>query len=295
MKLLKKIVTTIISIFLILLVTFNIYNFVSINLLHKDMAKVAGYALLEVVSGSMEPTIMVGDLIIIDTNCKEYKDNDIITFRDINDAFVTHRIISIDHDKNTMITQGDANDSKDEAMSTNAIVGKYVIKIPAMGKVMGALKNPLVMVLILVIGIIVCALVSTDDNLNPKDLKIEDEEFLEFKRQKELAKMQEEQTEVKLVKKATKKKENVKKDDIKTPTKKSSIKKKAEDDKVEEEKVKKTVKTVKKTTSPTKKTSTPKKTTSTEKKSSASSTKKTSTSKKTTSTEKKNGTSKKTK
>lgn len=294
MKLLKKIVTTIISIFLILLVTFNIYNFVSINLLHKDMAKVAGYALLEVVSGSMEPTIMVGDLIIIDTNCKEYKDNDIITFRDINDAFVTHRIISIDHDKNTMITQGDANDSKDEAMSTNAIVGKYVVKIPAMGKVMGALKNPLVMVLILVIGIIVCALVSTDDNLNPKDLKVEDEEFLEFKRQKELAKMQEEQPEVKLVKKPTKTKETAKKGETKAPVKKTSTKKKVED-KVEEEKVEKTVKTVKKTSSPTKKTSTPKKTTSTEKKSSASSTKKTSTSKKTTSTEKKNSTSKKTK
>ncbi len=294
MKLLKKIVTTIISIFLILLVTFNIYNFVSINLLHKDMAKVAGYALLEVVSGSMEPTIMVGDLIIIDTNCKEYKDNDIITFRDINDAFVTHRIISIDHDKNTMITQGDANDSKDEAMSTNAIVGKYVVKIPAMGKVMGALKNPLVMVLILVIGIIVCALVSTDDNLNPKDLKVEDEEFLEFKRQKELAKMQEEQPEVKLVKKPTKTKETAKKGETKAPVKKTSTKKKVED-KVEEEKVEKTVKTVKKTSSPTKKTSTPKKTTSTEKKSSASSAKKTSTSKKTTSTEKKNSTSKKTK
>lgn len=270
MKLLKKIVTAIISIFLILLITFNIYNFVSINLLHKDMAKVAGYALLEVVSGSMEPTIMVGDLIIIDTNCKEYKNDDIITFRDINDAFVTHRIKSIDYDKSIMITQGDANDSRDEAMSTSAIVGKYVVKIPAMGKVMAALKNPLVMVLILVIGIVVCALVSTNDNLTPKDMPIDDEEFLEFKKQKELAMNQEEFEVIKTVKKPTKTKkkiDNKEQGEIKETVKKPSTRKKVE----------KAVKTetsnnTKKTVKQTKKTTTTAKTT---KKKSTSSVKKT--------------------
>lgn len=230
MKLLKKFVMSIISIFLILLVTFNIYNFVSINLLHKDLAKVAGYALLEVVSGSMEPTIMKGDLIIIDTNCKEYHDNDIITFRDINDAFVTHRILSIDNEKNIMVTKGDANDSKDEAMSTTAIVGKYVLKIPFLGDIMSSLKNPLVMILILVTGIVVCALVSNDEHIDKKivdkvDLE-NDEEFLEFKRQKELASKQE-QPEIKLVRKTTKVlkqpeiKENVV---VNTPTKKVKTK-----------------------------------------------------------------------
>lgn len=99
MKLIKKFIMAIVSVFLILLVTFNVYNFVSINLLHKDMATIGGYALLEVVSGSMEPTIYKGDIIVINTNCKEYTNNDIITFRDINDAFVTHRIKNIDIEK----------------------------------------------------------------------------------------------------------------------------------------------------------------------------------------------------
>lgn len=275
MKLLKKIVTAIISIFLILLITFNIYNFVSINLLHKDMAKVAGYALLEVVSGSMEPTIMVGDLIIIDTNCKEYKNDDIITFRDINDAFVTHRIKSIDYDKNIMITQGDANDSRDEAMSTSAIVGKYVVKIPAMGKVMAALKNPLVMVLILVIGIVVCALVSTNDNLTPKDMPVDDEEFLEFKKQKELAMNQEEVKVVKTVNKPTKAKkkiDNKEQGEIKETVKKTSTRKKVERDAKTD-----TSKNTKQTVKQTKKTATTAKTSpsKTAKKKSTSSVKKT--------------------
>lgn len=182
MKLLKKIVMTIVSIFLVLLITFNVYNFVNIKLLHKDLAKVAGYAVLEVVSGSMEPTINVGDLIVIDTNEDNYNLGDVITFRDINGSFVTHRIINIE-DK-VMITQGDANDSPDEEMSTSSIVGKYVTRIPALGKIMASLKNPLVMILILAIGIIICFLVSTDSELNPVDMTDEEKEFLEYKKNK---------------------------------------------------------------------------------------------------------------
>ena len=181
MKLLKKILMTFIWIILILLVTFNVYNFVSINILHKDLPKIFDYSVLEVVSGSMEPTIMVGDLIVIDTDCENYQKGDIITFRDVNGSFVTHRIIEIDDDE--MVTKGDANDSIDEAMSTAHIVGKYVTKIPKAGSIMSSLKNPLVMALILAIGIIVCLLVSTDSNLKPK-LTDEEKEFLEFQNYK---------------------------------------------------------------------------------------------------------------
>lgn len=225
MKLIKKFIMTIVSVFLILLVTFNVYNFVSINLLHKDMATIGGYALLEVVSGSMEPTIYKGDIIVINTNCKEYTNNDIITFRDINDAFVTHRIKNIDIEKKVMITQGDANISQDDEMSTNSIVGKYVLKIPAAGKIMLAFKNPLVMLLILVIGIIVCALVSTDDNLTPKDITDEEKEFLEFKKQKELEKKKEDVqvSDVEVREKKSPKKSG----EVKSPTKKKTTSRKS--------------------------------------------------------------------
>lgn len=190
MKLLKKILMTFIWIILILLVAFNVYNFVSIKLLHKELPKIFGYSVLEVVSGSMEPTIMVGDLIVIDTNCEEYQKGDIITFRDVNGSFVTHRIIEIGVDE--MITKGDNNDSLDEAMSPATIVGKYVTRIPQLGSVMSSLKNPLVMALILAIGIIVCFLVSTDKDLKPK-LTDEEKEFLEFKKLKEEEKKKENQ------------------------------------------------------------------------------------------------------
>lgn len=186
MKFLKKILLTFITIFVVLLVTFNVYNFVSIKLLHKDLALVNGYAVLEVISGSMEPTIKVGDLIVINTNEEKYGLGDIITFRDINGSFVTHRIINIED--NVMVTQGDANDSPDEEMSVSSIVGKYEMRIPGAGKLMTSLKNPLVMILILAIGIIICFLASTDDELNPVDLTEEEKEFLEYKKNKKQSK-----------------------------------------------------------------------------------------------------------
>lgn len=182
MKLVKRILKIFIWIILILLVSFNLYNFVSINILHKDLPKINGYSVLEVVSGSMEPTIKVGDLIVIDTDCDEYHEGDIITFRDVNGAFVTHRIIKLDVDE--MITKGDANDSEDDPLNPVYIVGRYVTRIPNAGRIMASLKNPLVMVLILVIGIMVCFLVSTDNNLEPKNLTDEEKEFLEYKKNK---------------------------------------------------------------------------------------------------------------
>jgi len=76
LKRIKKVVSKVSSILIIILLTISLYNFVSIKLLKKDLVEVFGYAMLEVVSGSMEPTIGVGDLIIINTNYKNLKKDD---------------------------------------------------------------------------------------------------------------------------------------------------------------------------------------------------------------------------
>lgn len=182
MKLLKSILFKFIVIIMVCIVSFNLYNFICLNVLKEDLATINGYAVLEVVSGSMEPTIHVGDMIVIDTKVESYEKDDIITFYDVNGSFVTHRIININGKK--MVTQGDNNDSPDEEMSTDNIVGKVVKTIPAAGKILASLKSPLVMILILVIGVLVCFLTSTDDNLIPVDLTDEEKEFLEYKKNK---------------------------------------------------------------------------------------------------------------
>lgn len=184
MKIIKKIGITIMTLFLVLLLVFNIYNFFCINILGQKLALLNGYGALEVISGSMEPTIHVGDLIIINTKNQEYKKEDIITFYDVDGSFVTHRIVSIDNEQ--MITRGDNNNTEDEPLSVDRIVGKYVTKINGFGKLTTSLKSPFVMGMVMLIGIMVCFLTSTDKNGNPI-LTEEEIEFQKYREEKEKA------------------------------------------------------------------------------------------------------------
>lgn len=177
MRLVKKIGLVLVSVLITLLILFNLYNLFCLKVLNQDLATFGGYAILEVVSGSMEPTIHVGDLVIIQTKAKDYQANDIITFYDEDGSFVTHRILSIN--ENEMITKGDNNNSEDTPTSTDKIVGKYVLKLTGVGMLLNAFKSPVVLVLILFIGILICFLVSTDQEGKPL-LNEEEAEFQAF-------------------------------------------------------------------------------------------------------------------
>ncbi len=182
MKVVKKIIITLIITLLSILLIFNIYNFINLKILKNDLTTIFGYATLQVVSGSMEPTINVGDIIVINTNVKEYKKGDIVTFKDVNGSYVTHRIMEINDE--VMITKGDyEGNSPDEEMPINSLVGKYVFKINAFGNIMKTLRKPFISIMILIIGIIVCYLISTDKTGNPI-LDEEEKEFEEYLKQK---------------------------------------------------------------------------------------------------------------
>lgn len=238
------------SIILGLVLLFNVYNFISLKVLHKDLASLNGYAMLEVVSGSMEPTIHVGDIIIINTKKNNYKENDIITFKGKEGEFVTHRIIDIED--NRIVTQGDNNDTEDEPIKIEDIVGKYITKINGGGKLLSSFKSPFTMAMIFIIGLLACVLFSTDKDGNPI-LDQDEAEFQEFLKNKDKSNSDT---------KNEKKEEGNKK--VSSPKKSSSSKPRtkkleATKNKIEEKKeikktpVKKTVpqKTVKKTTTKT--------------------------------------------
>lgn len=165
MKFIINFIKTIFILLIILLIAFNVYNYINIKVLKNDLTTIKGYAILEVVSGSMEPTIKIGDIIVIDTHSPKYEINDIITFYDINGSFVTHRIVDVKGGKT--ITKGDNNNSVDQDMDIDYIVGKYMFKIPFLGAFLNIFRNPLYLGLILIIGILFCYLISTDKNGKP--------------------------------------------------------------------------------------------------------------------------------
>ena len=107
-----------------------------------------------VLSGSMEPNIKIGDLIIV----KEYKiediqKGDIITF-EIDDKIITHRIIEIKDGK--YITKGDNNNVEDDfSVRVENIKGKFVLSLPKIGDLMLTIKNNIYIFLISLIIIII--------------------------------------------------------------------------------------------------------------------------------------------
>lgn len=214
MKIVKRVLTILITIILLLLLTFNIYSFISINVLNKDLVTIGGYSFLEVVSGSMEPTIEIGDIVIIDTKDKDILEGDIITFKDTSGSLVTHRVVSYTDDK--MITKGDFNNSNDEEISRDNIVGKYKFKIHHLGLVIKSLQSPMTFVMIFIIGILICFLVSTDKNGEPI-LDEDEKEFQEFLKHKEELKKELEQ-EIATKEETPKKEKNKKKNTTKKKT-----------------------------------------------------------------------------
>lgn len=100
-------------------------------------------------SGSMEPTIMTGDIIFVNPQPKYFK-NDVVTFLDNQERTVTHRIIEIDGD--VIQTKGDANQSKDtDTIKNDQVVGKVVFTLPKAGYLVAFAKTPVGFTLFIVL------------------------------------------------------------------------------------------------------------------------------------------------
>ena len=108
-----------------------------------------------ILSGSMEPTLSVDDLVIVKRADKINK-GDIIAFYDENGNKVMHRVIDVEGD--TITTQGDANNVADTPISKDKVCGKYVGKIKYLGKIIKFIKTPLGISICFVITIIILLL-----------------------------------------------------------------------------------------------------------------------------------------
>jgi signal peptidase I len=101
--------------------------------------QLAGFRSFIVQSGSMEPTIATGSLVITQyMHPGSLKQNDIITFLPPtkNREFVTHRITKASHQKtlSTFTTKGDNNQHEDTwTLAGGGVVGKVIVTIPYMG------------------------------------------------------------------------------------------------------------------------------------------------------------------
>ena len=128
-----KLVSGIVSVILLLAVCFCIFAFV--QKFNKGYVSFLGYSLFRVTTGSMEPTISVGELILTqDMPIEKIETKDIISFfsKDayMNGRIITHRVVERDISVTGQVmltTRGDSNPSTDiHRVDDENFIGKVI-------------------------------------------------------------------------------------------------------------------------------------------------------------------------
>ncbi|MBQ7346368.1 MAG: signal peptidase I [Clostridia bacterium] len=154
----------------------TVYSWNAKNLTGDSMPMPFGVGVAIVMSGSMEPTLSVNDLVIIQKN-DSYEVGDIVVFQDHDGSSVIHKIISIDAENGTVQTQGDANPIPDEPIDLKYVKGKLMARIQGVGTAVRVLKSPPVVILVLAVSVLLLALSyrreKDDDNKKLDEIKAE--------------------------------------------------------------------------------------------------------------------------
>lgn len=117
-------------------------------------------------SGSMEPAIPTGSVIVIrGVNTDNLEANDIITYQSGTDqgepVYTTHRIVDVVEDQNGkgFVTKGDNNEDRDpEPVSPENVYGKHVTTIPYLGFVINELRSGNAILLLIIVPAVIIIL-----------------------------------------------------------------------------------------------------------------------------------------
>lgn len=162
----KNILRTCLLVFASLVLGINLYFWNAKSLMGNSMPMPFGIGTALVLSGSMEPTIRLDDLILVKAQ-DSYDLDDIVVYQS-GQMLVVHRIVEVGPD--TVITQGDANNVPDDPVRIEMIKGAVVAHIGGVGGLVRLLKSPAATV-VLVAG----SLLLSEMTLRKEKQKDEDE------------------------------------------------------------------------------------------------------------------------
>ena len=128
----------------------NVYQANAKSLMGNRMPMPFGYGAAVVLSGSMEPELSVGDLILVKETDSVQVD-DVVVYQDTY-SLVVHRVVGVDEDMIT--TKGDANNVSDDPMDISLVKGKVFLVIPGIGHLVNFLKTPIGTLFIIALAIL---------------------------------------------------------------------------------------------------------------------------------------------
>ena len=149
-------VRKVISLILIALVVYCcVYSLIVRAAKNDSLPMPLGFGVGVVLTGSMEPTCSVNDLIVA-VKAKDYKAGDIVVYQ-TGGTPVVHRIIEVS-DNGVITTKGDANNAADEPITLSKVKGRVLFSIPYIGAVMTFIKSVPGMIMILIVLFLLLAL-----------------------------------------------------------------------------------------------------------------------------------------
>ncbi|MBP3330067.1 MAG: signal peptidase I [Clostridia bacterium] len=173
MKIFKKITSALATIiFIICLVLLALVMVTPKDAAGNKRVNIAGYSIMTVMTGSMEPAYQVGDIIVIKkTNENELQVKDVITFistdEELNGQPITHRIIDIteENGQKKFETKGDNNRIADETpVTSDRILGKVQLRIPFVGRAVNFMQtNRIAFFLIVILPMLVIMALEVKD------------------------------------------------------------------------------------------------------------------------------------
>lgn len=126
----------------LLLLILSIYYVFQTKIMKKGYANLFGYTMFEVATGSMTGSIEIGDIVIVKLT-KEISENDIIVYEK-QSQYITHRVIDING--NTILAKGDANNTEDEPILIDQVLGKVVKVINNVDTLKKVITSPAVII-----------------------------------------------------------------------------------------------------------------------------------------------------
>lgn len=138
---------------LIIIMVYNISLIAQSILKPNKTPSFLGVKTYVIISGSMEPNIEIGDIVVV--KAEENLDiGDVISYRK-DQSVITHRITQINKNENGEIeykTQGDNNNVEDEeSIKPSNIEGKVIKIVPKLGNVTLILQNKVIIIFIFII------------------------------------------------------------------------------------------------------------------------------------------------
>ncbi len=148
---------------------------------------VFGYSFFRVSSGSMEPELSVGDVILDRTidDPKSIQVGDTVTFKshELGDIMVTHKVIVAPYEKNGRLmlqTQGIANELPDKPITADSVKGVLITKIPFLKEVYNIFLSPwgLLILIALIILIFIDEIITIVKILTHNEKMVKDGESI---------------------------------------------------------------------------------------------------------------------